>query len=202
MQRSLRITAGVLCVLLLTPCVRDACAGPSTAHPYDAYFRKYTKRFFGVGFDWRFFKAQGLVESGLNADAVSRAGAKGVMQLLPSTFRAVQVRNPDLGDIGDPQWNIAAGISYARRLWLLWQGDVETAHLREFTLGSYNAGRATLLRAQRMAESMRLNQRIWPSIEMVAPAVPGWQYQETVNYVLRVFMYLGEMDSKGRLPSR
>jgi hypothetical protein len=34
---------------------------------------------------------------------------------------------------------------------------------------------------------------------MVAPVVPGWQYQETVNYVLRVFGYLSAMDPKGRL---
>ena len=53
--------------------------------------------------------------------------------------------------------------------------------------------------AQRMAEALSLNHRQWPSIEMVAPAVPGWQYQETVNYVLRVFGYLSAMDPKGRL---
>jgi len=131
--------------------------------------------------------------------ARSRAGARGVMQLLSRTYGAVQMKNPDLGDIGDPQWNIAAGISYARDLWMLWADDVDTVHLREFMLGSYNAGRCTLLRARKMAEALRLNHRQWPSIEFVAPTVPGWQYQETVNYVLRVFAYLGEMDSRGKL---
>jgi membrane-bound lytic murein transglycosylase MltF len=121
------------------------------------------------------------------------------MQLMPRTFRAVQLKNPEIGDIGDPQWNIAAGIAYARHLWKQWQDDVEASHQRAFMLGSYNAGRSTLLRAQRMAETMRLNHREWPSIEMVAPVVPGWQYQETVTYVLRVFGYLSAMDPKGRL---
>lgn len=178
-----------------------AAAGPASkaTDRYDDYFRKYTKRFFGVGFDWRLFKAQGLAESGLTPTARSRAGARGVMQLLPRTYRAVQLRNPDIGDIADPQWNIAAGIAYARRLWTLWKPDAEAGHLREFVLGSYNAGRATLLRAQRLAAAMQLNHRTWPSIELVAPAVPGWQYQETVTYVLRVFNYLGAMDTKGRV---
>lgn len=166
---------------------------------YDEYFRKYTKRYFGVGFDWRLFKAQGMVESGLSADAQSHEGARGIMQLLPRTFQIVQLKNPEIGDIGDPQWNIAAGIAYARELWEQWAHDVEAAHQRAFMLGSYNAGRATVLRAQRMAASLQLNHRQWPSIEMVAPVVPGWRYQETVNYVVRVFNYLGAMDAKGRL---
>lgn len=194
-----RIVAGTLALLLLSPFVSAAFAGVPLANRYDDYFRKYTKRYFGVAFDWRLFKAQGLVESSLNAEARSRVGARGVMQLMPRTFRAVQIENPELGDIGDPQWNIAAGIAYARQLWRQWQGDVESTHMRAFMLGSYNAGRSTLLRAQRMAEALSLNHRQWPSIEMVAPAVPGWQYQETVNYVLRVFGYLSAMDPKGRL---
>ncbi len=54
---------------------------------YDPTFRKYSKRFFGVGFDWRLFKAQGMTESNLNPAATSWVGARGVMQLMPTTFR-------------------------------------------------------------------------------------------------------------------
>ena len=32
---------------------------------YDGHFRKYTKHFFGVGFDWKWFKAQAIAESNL-----------------------------------------------------------------------------------------------------------------------------------------
>src|SRR5215813_2941854 len=55
---------------------------------FDPTFRKYSKRFFGPAFDWRYFKAQGFAESGLKATAVSWVGARGVMQLMPSTFQA------------------------------------------------------------------------------------------------------------------
>src|SRR6185369_9269115 len=47
---------------------------------YDPYFKKYSKRFFGVGFDWRLFKAQGMAESELNPNARSFVGARGIMQ--------------------------------------------------------------------------------------------------------------------------
>ena len=49
----------------------------------DDAFRKYAKRFFGPGVDWRLFKAQGMTESGLDPDATSRMGARGILQLLP-----------------------------------------------------------------------------------------------------------------------
>src|SRR5919201_1404990 len=51
---------------------------------YDGVFRKYTKRYFGAGFDWRYFKAQGMAESQLNPTARSWVGARGIMQLMPS----------------------------------------------------------------------------------------------------------------------
>ena len=46
---------------------------------YDEVFSKYTKRFFGAGFDWRVFKAQGLAESNLNPESRSWVGAIGIM---------------------------------------------------------------------------------------------------------------------------
>jgi soluble lytic murein transglycosylase-like protein len=81
---------------------------------YDQYFRKYSKHYFGAGFDWRWFKAQAIAESGLDEKAVSRVSAKGLMQIMPATFADMQKRNPDFSDILDRRWNIAAGISYDR----------------------------------------------------------------------------------------
>ena len=39
---------------------------------YDPSFKKYAKRYFGAGTDWRWFKAQGMAESDLTPSVRSR----------------------------------------------------------------------------------------------------------------------------------
>lgn len=179
----------------------DAGAQPSTVTDrFDAHFRKYSKRFFGPGFDWRLFKAQGMAESGLNPGARSWAGARGLMQLMPSTQHEIRSKNPELAVIpGTIEMNIAAGIAYNRHIWQLWTADSHHDHLREFMLASYNAGRSTLLRAQRVATDALLDARLWPSIAAVAPRVPRWRYEETLSYVDRILANLARMDPAGRV---
>ena len=83
---------------------------------YDSHFKKYSKRFFGVGFDWRYFKAQAVAESNLREDVRSPVGAIGVMQIMPRTFAEIQRKNPTIaGSVEQPRWNIAAGIQYDRQ---------------------------------------------------------------------------------------
>lgn len=156
------------------------------AQNYDDIFQKYSKRYFGPTFDWKWFKAQGMAESNLDPEARSRVGARGVMQLMPSTARAIRSENEDLKWVEDPEMNIAAGIQYDRTLWLLWEADSVTEHRTEFMLGSYNAGRRTILRAQGMARRARLDHRQWPSIAKVAPRVPRWRHGETLGYIERI----------------
>ena len=66
------------------------------------------------------FQSQAIAESNLNPEARSYVGAVGLMQLMPSTFGAVQTKNPELQSIDDPEWNIAAGIQYDSQLWSSW----------------------------------------------------------------------------------
>jgi hypothetical protein len=47
----------------------------------------------------------------------------------------------------------------------------------------YNAGEGTIFRAQGVAKASKLDHRMWPSIESVAPTVPRWRYKETLGYV-------------------
>lgn len=160
---------------------------------YDELFKKYSKRYFGPAFDWRLFKAQAMAESDLQPTAESRVGARGLMQLMPMTFREIQTRNPELQCIDDPEWNIAAGISYDRFLWKLWTEHPTPEDRRSFMLGSYNAGRGTLLRAQATAREKSLDHCAWRSIAEVAPAVRGWRYRETLHYVTKIEANLAGM---------
>ena len=166
---------------------------------YDATFRKYSKRYFGVGYDWRVFKAQAMAESEMNPDARSWVGARGLMQLMPSTFKEIQSRSATLGSIDDPEWNIAAGIMHDRGLWRRWERDSIDVDRREFMFASYNAGEGTILNAQRACVAKALDQRSWSSVEAVAPNVPRWRYRETLGYVRKIRGGIDNLDDKGRV---
>lgn len=163
---------------------------------YDDTFRKYSKRFFGPAFDWQLFKAQGMTESNLDSTARSRVGARGIMQLMPSTARSIRSENEDLKWVDDPELNIAAGIEYNRTLWRLWEKDSVADHRNEFMFGSYNAGRGTLLRAQGLARRAKLDPRTWPSIKQVAPEVPRWRHRETLDYIDRIAAARAALEAK------
>jgi membrane-bound lytic murein transglycosylase F len=150
---------------------------------FDPVFRKYTKRYFGVGTDWRWFKAQGMAESDLTPGARSRVGARGIMQLMPSTYGQIKSALPRFGAIDDPEWNIAAGILHDHDLWTLWGRDVPEANRWAFMFASYNAGEGTIMRARKTAAAARLDHSQWPAIERVAPTVERWRYAETLGYV-------------------
>ncbi len=68
-------------------------------------------------------------ESGFHADAVSKAGAVGLMQLMPDTARSLGVANPF-----DPQQNVEGGSLLLRQLLDRYHGRVDLA------LAAYNAG--------------------------------------------------------------
>jgi membrane-bound lytic murein transglycosylase F len=159
---------------------------PREQERYDELFRKYSKRFFGVGYDWRYFKAQGMAESNLDSAARSYVGARGIMQLMPTTFAEIQSRRPELESIDHVEWNIAAGIMHDRYLWRRWKDLGVDEERRRFMFASYNAGEGPILRARGMARERQLDAHAWASIEQVAPAVRRWRYRETLGYVRKI----------------
>ncbi len=203
MRRGLAVAALALCTAWASPSgaqrtsamhraghalndAADARASRKATERYDPIFRKYTKRYFGVGTDWRYFKAQGMAESDLTPTARSRVGARGIMQLMPSTYGLIQSALPQFGAIDNPEWNIAAGILHDRDLWTLFKRDVPDDERWRFMFAGYNAGEGTIIRARRTAKADQLDDRTWPSIERVAPKVERWRYAETLEYVRKI----------------
>jgi soluble lytic murein transglycosylase-like protein len=74
-------------------------------------------------------KAIIMAESSYNPRAISKKGAKGLMQLMPLTAKSYGVE-----DAFDPKHNIHAGVAYFRTLLNQFNGDERLA------LAAYNAG--------------------------------------------------------------
>jgi len=74
-----------------------------------------------------------MAESSYNPKAVSKKGAKGLMQLMPKTAREMGVE-----DIFNPEHNINGGVRYYKKLLKQFKGNIKLA------LAAYNAGMKTV----------------------------------------------------------
>jgi membrane-bound lytic murein transglycosylase F len=163
------------------------------------------------GFHWCLIAAQILQESRFNPGAVSRSGAVGLMQLLPSTAAELGFKNIHL-----PEQNIPAGTAYLRSL----REKSGFASLRPFdklcfALASYNGGLGHLLDARKLAASQNLDPDRWLDNVEKAYALLGQEkhhsktkygacrQREIIGYVRNIIfyyrMYLREQNP-GQLP--
>jgi hypothetical protein len=87
------------------------------------------------GVDASLIKAIIRAESNFNQHAVSRKGARGLMQLMPGTAGRYAV-----GNVFDPAENIRGGVRYLRTLQERFPGQLHLA------IAAYNAGEGAVLR--------------------------------------------------------
>jgi len=95
----------------------------------EPYAREITEAANRYGIPERLVTAMIRAESGFNPRAVSRKGAQGLMQLMPSTASVLGVRNSF-----DPRENIDGGVRHLRGLLDRFPGNLP------FAIAAYNAG--------------------------------------------------------------
>src|SRR6516164_1977110 len=128
-------------------------------------------------FDTLLLVAQGYQESGLDQRIVSRAGAVGLMQVLPQTGRELGV-----GNIHEPDPNVHAGAKYMAQLMDDYFNGVQfdDQHRNLFAFAAYNAGPGKIQSLRREAQAENLDPNLWfNNVERVAAARVG---QEPVRY--------------------
>ncbi|MBI5896926.1 MAG: lytic transglycosylase domain-containing protein [Desulfobacterales bacterium] len=105
---------------------QQATADPKPALPFHDPIMQAAEAY---SVDPALIRAIILAESSYNPQAVSKRGAQGLMQIMPTTARSL-----GLSDSFDPARNIDAGVRYFRSLMDRFNGDVHLA------LAAYNAG--------------------------------------------------------------
>ncbi|MDE0485207.1 MAG: transglycosylase SLT domain-containing protein [Candidatus Poribacteria bacterium] len=153
--------------------------------------------------DWRLITALIVQESGFNEYAVSPAGAKGLMQLMPKTAKELGVTDPF-----EAHQSIAGATRYLRSLYDLYPESSHPNRIR-IALASYNGGRGHIKDAQKIAKHREHKSHEWECLsknlslltekdkklhaEIWKSGVPphGYfrGYQETRQYVKKVMGY-------------
>lgn len=129
--------------------------GSSQISPYDELFRIYSKI---PDWDWRLLAAVAFKESNFNPDAVSWAGACGLMQLMPNTAKSLGLTE---ADFHEPELSIRAGATYIKNLEKLFPSVGPMEEKAKFVLAAYNSGPGHVFDARALAKKYGKNPDLW-----------------------------------------
>ena len=160
---------------------------------YDGYFQQYSR---DIRWDWRLMAAQCYQESTFDPKAVSFAGAKGLMQIMPGTADYLGVARDKLYD---PETNIAAAAKLIKELQQAFSDIRDHYERTNFVLASYNGGSHHIRDAMALARRDGKNASRWAEVAPYVLKLATAQYyndpivkygymrgSETVDYVEKI----------------
>lgn len=146
--------------------------------PYDAHFKRHGG---AIGWDWRLMAAQCYQESAFDPNAVSWAGAQGLMQIMPST---AQHLNLPMEQIYHPEKNIQAAARYLRELEYKFSDIQPRTERMWFALAAYNGGAGHIQDARTLARQAGKNANRWDEVKhfVLRLSNPGYYNRKEVRF--------------------
>jgi membrane-bound lytic murein transglycosylase F len=149
-----------------------------------------------IRWDWRLMAAQCYQESTFDPKAVSFAGAKGLMQIMPGTADHLGLSRDKLYD---PESNIAAAAKYIAELQRAFSDIRDHYQRTNFVLASYNGGSHHIRDAMALAKRDGKNPHHWNDVSAYVLKLAQPKYyndpivkngymrgSETVDYVSKI----------------
>lgn len=134
----------------------------NTISPYDELFRKYAAE---LGWDWRMLAAVVYQESKFSINSRSHRGARGLMQVMPST-----AEHYGIDDLLNPEKNLKAGTRHLKRLQRMFDNaGMDKMEQIKFTLAAYNAGEGRIADCRRFAAVKEVDSNCWNDIVGIIP---------------------------------
>jgi membrane-bound lytic murein transglycosylase F len=128
--------------------------GGNKLSPFDTLIKDGAKK---LGWDWRLLASLIYQESHFLPQGESWAGARGLMQLMPSTAKHFGATNLD-----DPNQSIKAGVGYLKYLDNFWLKKIpDPVQRMKFVMASYNAGLSHIIDAHKLTQKHGKNPLIW-----------------------------------------
>ncbi len=123
---------------------------------FDNIFKKYAPT---VGWDWRLMAAQAFVESRFRPNARSWVGARGLMQIMPSTARGYRT---SVAQLGNPETSVKVASKLISDLDGYLSDYVPNDKERlKFVIAAYNVGIAHVYDAIALARKYDLDPQKW-----------------------------------------
>ena len=160
---------------------------------YDGLFKRYSRT---IGWDWRLIAAQCYQESTFDPEAESWAGARGLMQIMPSTADHLGLPRDQMTD---PEHNVEAAVRLLGELERNFDYINDRTERQNFVLASYNGGFFHVQDAQRLSARDGHDMSRWEEVKPYILKLSQPQYyqdtlvhygymrgSETADYVDRI----------------
>ena len=144
--------------------------------------RLYVQYADSLGWDWRMLAALSFQESKFDMGALSKRGAVGLMQIMPSTARHLGI-----DDISDPEQNIKAAFRLLKSLKRSFRAiDFGPEEKFKLIVAAYNSGIVPINKCIDVCRQSGKEPSCWEDVASAIPAVEDFKGVETLAHVEKV----------------